>query len=183
MCHIELEDPQFFALLSQIDEEVALRAQAQGCPCGGVLHQAHYPRKPRGCSSEAREHCSLRFSYCCSVCRKRTTPASVRFLGCFVYLSVVVVLSSARRAGLSSSEQRWCQHLSINHRTLRRWQQWWRERFVRTPFWQARCARFMPSVDALALPTSLLQRFAHADCALLSFLRFLAPLGRAAHAL
>jgi len=49
VCHIEPEDPQFFALLSQIDEEVALRAQAQGCPCGGVSHQAHYPRKPRGC--------------------------------------------------------------------------------------------------------------------------------------
>lgn len=54
MCHILLNDPKFFALLLRIDCELAQQCQAAGCPCGGTLHQANYPRKPRGCPAQAR---------------------------------------------------------------------------------------------------------------------------------
>jgi hypothetical protein len=45
VCPAILESPTFFAVLLHIDEA----ARAEGRPvCGGVLHRADYPRKPRG---------------------------------------------------------------------------------------------------------------------------------------
>lgn len=98
MCHILLQDPKFFQLLLRIDIDLAAQTLAGKCPCGGVLHKADYPRKPRGCPIEVRADYASRFSFCCSRCRKRSTAMSVRFLGRRVYLSLVVVLLSARRA-------------------------------------------------------------------------------------
>ena len=46
----------------------------------GPLHQAHYERKPRDAPLIWMEEKS-RFSFCCGHCRRRCTPASVRFLG------------------------------------------------------------------------------------------------------
>ena len=43
-------------------------------------------------------------------------------------------------------------------RTLKRWQQWWLDNFVRGSFWKAARARFMPLVCEQRLPLSL-----HAD--------------------
>jgi hypothetical protein len=99
-----------------------------------VLHRADYPRKPRGCSREVRAGHASRLSYCCARCRKRATPASVRFLGRRVYLGLAVVLVSARLGQL----------LGVCRRTVARWRDWWREQFPRTPLWRAGCARFMP---------------------------------------
>ena len=86
-------------MLLRIDGELAAQCQAQGCLCGGVLHKANFARKPRGCPIEARADFESRFSFCCSICRKRTTSVSVRFLGRRVYLALAVVLMSVRRAG------------------------------------------------------------------------------------
>ncbi len=99
MCHTLLQDPKFFRLLLRIDEELAGQARAVGCACGGVLHRANYPRKPRACLSEVRADFESRFSFCCNRCRRRTTSKSVRFLGRRVYLALAVVLASARHAG------------------------------------------------------------------------------------
>jgi hypothetical protein len=33
--------------LFSVDQDVAETARRQGCPCGGRLHRADYPRKPR----------------------------------------------------------------------------------------------------------------------------------------
>lgn len=50
MCHAVLQDPDFFLFLLRIDEEFAAETRCAQCPqCGGVLHSARYPRKPRGC--------------------------------------------------------------------------------------------------------------------------------------
>jgi hypothetical protein len=177
VCHILLQDPNFLTLLCQIDEELASQVQSKGCHCGGTLHIANYPRKPRGCPVDARQAYSHRFSFCCAVCRQRTTPESVRFLGRFVYLTAAVILMSARRAGLTSNEQRWCESLGVGRRTLRRWQQWWRERLMQTRFWLAARAQFMPPVDIATLPDSLLDRFgASMNEALLPLMRFMKPL-------
>ena len=44
-----LQQPGFFQFLASIDIDLASRARIQGCSfCGGVLHSACYPRKPRG---------------------------------------------------------------------------------------------------------------------------------------
>lgn len=47
MCHAILQDPKLYCLLLFIDEDLAAQARAAGCACGGVLHGARYPRKPR----------------------------------------------------------------------------------------------------------------------------------------
>ena len=176
VCHALLQDPKFFLLLLRADEELAEELRAGGCPCGGVLHRADYPRKPRGCLSEVRADYQSRFSFCCSRCRKRFTSMSVRFLGRRVYLAVAVVLVSARRAE-SASASRLSGTLAVPLRTVERWRQWWGAQFPLTPLWRAACARFMPPVLAARLPASLLERFAGSalDC-LMRLLVFLSPL-------
>ena len=178
VCHVDLQRSQFFLFLIRLDEELADQAQCAGCSCGGVLHRANYPRKPRGCPTLAiREAFSSRLSFCCSRCRRRTTSVSVRFLGRRVYLGLVVVLCSARHAGQNTAAARLCEALAVPLRTLQRWRRWWREDFMQTPLWQAMCARFMPPVSAQGLPGDLLARFAgEATEALQRLLRFLAPL-------
>ena len=84
MLHRYLGDAKFWRFLQRIDEDTAAAAQSQGCVhCGGVLHRADYPRKPRGVARVLLgEGYERRLSYCCAreACRRRTTPESVRFL-------------------------------------------------------------------------------------------------------
>ncbi|MBV6271855.1 hypothetical protein KVP09_02840 [Alcaligenaceae bacterium CGII-47] len=172
-----LNDPRFFALLLHIDQELARECQSTGCPCGGVLHQANYPRKPRGCPREAREDCSSRFSFCCSRCRKRCTAQSVRFMGRRVYLTLAVVLRCGARAGSPATQARLGQVLAVSTRTLGRWRHWWTHHFPVTPLWRATCARFMPPVPTGDLPAALLARFVGSPPrALAQLLAFLTPL-------
>jgi len=178
VCHVQLQTRPFFRFLTRLDEELATQAQGAGCSCGGVLHRANYPRKPRGCPTLAiREAFSSRLSFCCSRCRRRTTSMSVRFLGRRVYLGLVVVLCSARHAGQNTAAATLCEALAVPLRTLQRWRRWWREDFMQTPLWQAMCARFMPPVSVQGLPGELLARFAgDGGQALARLLCFLAPL-------
>ena len=177
MCHAQLADPNFFRLLLRIDEELAGDTRARGCPCGGVLHRANYPRKPRACLAEVLADFVFRFSFCCGLCRKRSTSLSVRFLGRRVYLALAVVLGSARHAGQTPAAAQIGQALGVSGRTLQRWRQWWRQQFPLTPLWQAAGARFMPPVDLTLLPASLLARFAGpAAESLMHCLVFLTPL-------
>lgn len=174
MCHALLQDRSFFRLLLDIDEELADTARAAGCACGGALHRADYPRKPRGCLREFRAAFGTRLSFCCTQCRRRTTPSSVRFLGRRVYLALVVVLVSARRA---HPPPPLLAQLNIPLRTLQRWRQWWGEQFPLTPLWQAHGARLIPPLITATLPASLLDRFTgDAAAALAHCLRFLSPL-------
>lgn len=157
VCHVPLSDPQFFRFLIRIDEALAAAAQAAGCRCGGILHRANYPRKPRGCPRALRADYAMRLSFCCSQCRRRTTSQSVRFLGRRVWLSWVVVLGSTRPAGCGTATAL-CDVLSIPWRTLARWRRWWREDFVQTSLWRVLGARFLPPLAASRLPAGLLER-------------------------
>lgn len=103
VCHASLSNRHFYLFLIRLDEELAAQTRAAGCPCGGTLHCANYPRKPRGCPRWVRAAYETRLSFCCSRCRRRTTSQSVRFLGRRVYLGWVVVLCSARHAGQSTA--------------------------------------------------------------------------------
>jgi hypothetical protein len=179
VCHVDLQRSQFFLFLIRLDEELAAQAQCAGCSCGGVLHRANYPRKPRGCPNAAlRDAFSSRLSFCCSRCRRRTTSMSVRFLGRRVYLGLVVGWCWARLAGHNTAAAaRLCEALEVPLRTLQRWRRWWREDFMQTPLWQALCARFMPLVSAQGLPGDLLARFGgEAAESLARLLCFLAPI-------
>ncbi len=181
MCHAFLSDPNFYDLLFRLDEDLAGEVRGVGCACGGVLHSARYPRKPRGMRTALGEAYETRLSFCCARegCRRRRTPPSVRFLGRRVYLGAVVVLATALCHGPSpvrlAQLHKW---FRVSSRTLNRWRKWWREVFVRTPFWQAARGRFVPPLDTLTLPASLLKRFAGIErpTPLVQLLRFLTPL-------
>jgi hypothetical protein len=180
MCHSALLDSNFYSLLLRIDEDEAAKTRASGCiVCGGVLHSARYPRKPRGGPGDLSKACRFRRSFCCAICDKRHKPVSVLFLNRRVYLAAVVVLASALRSGLSGRRtDQLSGWIGVPKRTLERWRVWWLHDFVESPFWVNARARFMPPLEAATLPASLVERFGGADLAsqLLAALRFLAPL-------
>jgi hypothetical protein len=176
-----LVDDRFYHVLDSIDLELAQTARSKGCACSGVLHSARYPRKPRGLPGD-HQGAARRASFCCATCRKRTTPASVRFLGRRVYLGAVVVLATALQQGASPWRVKRLRELfDVSAQTLARWRTWWAEAFSVSTFWKAARAAFVPSVTASAAPSALLERFAgelHEQLAAL--LRFLSPLSTAA---
>jgi hypothetical protein len=173
---------RFWAFLFTIDQELAETTREQGCPCGGCLHRANYPRKPRGGPDKLPETYRLRLSFCCDRdgCRKRVTPPSVRFLGRKVYLGAVVVLISAMRHGPTPRRVGQLSALcGADRHTIARWQVFWREHFPQTPFWKVARARLVPTVDVVTLPLSLLAAFLrrrdpYAGWA--GLLRFLSPI-------
>ena len=154
----------------------------KACPCGGRLHRANYPRKPRGGPDDLPEQYHQRISFCCERdgCRKRRTPPSVRFLGRRVYLGAVVVLTSAMRQGPSPRRVRELSRLfGADRRTIARWQVFWWEHFPRTQFWKVARGRLTPAVEISSLPRSLLEAFLHNDDPCQGWgrlLRFLSPI-------
>jgi hypothetical protein len=175
-----LRDPKFYSLLLRLDHDHAEQVRGQGCACcGGPLHVADYDRKPRGGAPWLDEEFCQRLSFCCAACRRRTTPASVRFLGRRVYLAAAVVLVSALRMGLSARRvSRLHALLGVSGHTLRRWRQWWAEAFVQGAFWSQARGVFLPPLEAGSLPAGLLERFQGAERRerLLQCLIFLRPL-------
>lgn len=174
-----LADATLYEALLAIDRDLAESAQAGGCLiCGKRLHHADFPRKPRGGPASLGPAYDRRLSFCCAACRKRLTPASVRFLGRRVYLGVVVLLAGVLRQGPTPWRvTRLRDVLGVSVDTLRRWHRWWREAFVHTTFWKAAHARLVPAVEPTTLPRSLVERFAGDACAqVLATLRFLSPL-------
>ena len=177
VCHALLQNAKFHQILLRIDTELAEQTRVVGCLCGGILHRGNYPRKPRCCPFEVYGDFDWRYSFCCSICRKRTTPVSVRFLGRRVYLGLTVVLMSAGRTEATSAVANLSVEINVPALTIQRWRTWWAENFPLTPLWQAACARFMPPVELSLLPASLIQHFkGTAAESMLRFLLFLSPL-------
>jgi hypothetical protein len=101
----------------------------------------------------------MRLSFCCAEenCRRRCTPPSVRFLGRKVYLSVIVILATAMRHGLTSKRRKQLiEELDLWPQTLVRWRGWWRELFPTTRCWKTEQGHFIPPVDIRQLPGALL---------------------------
>jgi hypothetical protein len=169
----------FWSFLFSVDQDLAQRTRKKACSCGGRLHRADYPRKPRG-ADDLPEGYDYRFSFCCERdgCRKRLTPPSVRFLGRKVYLFAVVVLVSAMRQGPSPRRvHELSQLVGADRRTIARWQVFWREHVPQTPFW--RSARGRLPRPAEILPRSLLEAFLGGDNSCQHWgqlLRFLSPI-------
>jgi len=183
MCHAVLGTSNFWLLLSRIDEDLAAQTRARGCLfCGGELHSADYPRKPRGVAgSLLSEGCTRRLSLCCARdgCRRRHAPPSVRFLGRRVFLGAVVVLVTALAQGLTGRRVAALrEQFGVSERTLRRWQRWWREEFTATSLWKALRGRLMPPMPEAALPSGLLERCSgeNESSRLVALLRLLSPL-------
>ena len=103
--------PVVWGALKYFDRRIAEQAKARGCPrCGGILDWASFPRKPRGLEGLSAER---RLSLCCRSCRRRVTPASVRFLWKKVYVLLIVALEPVKRL------------FGIDRRTVGRWRRFW----------------------------------------------------------
>ena len=171
----------FWLFLFSVDRYLAQSAREKACSCGGRLHRANYPRKPRGAEDLPEEY-GYRFSFCCARdgCRKRVTPPSVRFLGRKVYLFAVVVLVSAMRQGPSPRRVRELSQLfGADRRTIARWQLFWQEYFPQTPFWKSARGRLPATAGLVLLPRSLLEAFLGGNDPCQPWghlLRFLAPI-------
>lgn len=169
-----LTNQELFQLFEKIDRDLAEQVHDEPCPhCGGALHWANYDRSPRG------QDKAIRFSLCCSKdgCRRRQTPASVRFLGRKVYRATGVVLLSAMNHGVSPNRIALLRKsLGVSRATLNRWRNWWLQDFVQSTFWKIARAFIMPTLSESALPSALCERFnAGAPAGLLNLLRFLRP--------
>jgi hypothetical protein len=176
-----LADGRLYRVLQHFDEDLAAEQRAGGCLlCGAALHASPYPRKPRGVPRELIADYDRRLSFCCarSGCRKRATPASLRFLGRKVYLAAVVVLIAALRCGPTPARLQTLKELAgVDRRTVMRWRAWWTRTLVDTPFWRAAAGALMPPVECAELPAALLERFAGSPRdRLLGLLRFLSPI-------
>ena len=162
MYHELPRSARLWSFLLAIDQELAETTRKEACPCGGRLHCANYPRKPRGTPVRLPKHECLRLSFCCDRdgCRKRTTPPSVRFLGRKVYLAAIVILVSAMRQGPSPRRVReLSERFGADARTIARWQTFWRAHFPQTPFWKTTRAHLVPVVNVARLPYSLVHAF------------------------
>lgn len=185
--HKLLADARFYAELLRIDRDLARAVEGARCPCGGPLHTADYPRRPRGGPADLEGH-GRRFSFCCGVmgCRRRATPPSVRFFGRRWFLAPVVVLVSALRHGVTKRRleavREWLGK-QVCRRTVERWRSWWLETFSASAHWTASRGSFVPPVAAKRLPQSLLERFVGGEQERLeAALRFLNPLTTASGA-
>jgi hypothetical protein len=151
---------EFFRRLEEVDEGVAQRVAAAGCPrCEGPLHRGDYARKPRGALiAPAGATSVMRFSLCCGRegCRRRATPPSLRFLGRRVYLGVVVIVASLVAQWLGTAEAS-RPVTGVPARTTRRWVGWWCGPFVETEVFLSVCARLVGlAVDEL--PASIVAK-------------------------
>lgn len=184
MYHELLRDATFWAFLFTVDQDLAKSCHGDGCSCGGRLHRANYPRKPRG-ADDLPEQYRYRLSFCCDRdgCRKRVTPPSVRFLGRKVYLGAVVILVSAMRQGPSPRRVGELTKLfGASRETIYRWREFWKEHFPKTTFWKLARARLVPVFEVTEFPRSLLEAFVGTGNdrdGWGQLLRFLAPISTA----
>jgi len=167
LSHGLLADPRLYDALFRFDDDLATEAHEGGCVwCGGRLHRANYPRKPRGSPAALGPDYDRRFSFCCDrdACRKRTTPPSVRFLGRRVYLAAVFVLASAMRHGITAVRAaKLTAWLGVSRRTLGRWRRWWLQTFVASEVWKRVCGRLIPAPAVDSLPASWLDAMGAMD--------------------
>lgn len=133
-----LKNPSFFYILLKLDQESANALQSKGCShCGGPLHIANYPRKPRGLASDLNaDDFAIRYSFCCGHCRQRHTPVSTLFFCRKVYSAAMIVIAAMIIQGATDFRVRALNALGIPKQTIYRWLAWWRNNFSQSQTWQ-----------------------------------------------
>lgn len=136
--HSILSDARVWAFLKRVDAAEAEACRAARCPrCGGELHSATYLRKPYGLAADLRDD-ARRFSLCCSVCRRRVKPPSVRFFGRRFYVGALFLVVSALAVAGGVRLPTVARRCGVPAATLKRWRHWWQEAFPLTREWRAK---------------------------------------------
>lgn len=178
-----LNRKSLFSLLYRIDLDLAEQARARRCTfCGGPLHYANYPRKPRGAPVELHAVFEVRFSLCCSRdgCRCRVLPPSVRFWGRRVYWAPVLLIVTSLRQGRNPdfTLERIRGIYSVWRSTVNRWKYYFRELFPQCIGYRGLAGYLIPPIQSSHLPKALLERFGNTfqepETALVNCLRTLA---------
>ena len=160
MFHIPDSKSSFYSFLQKIDQDTVAAMQATPCIfCNDQLDRADYLRKPRGVPDGIDEDFSVKYGLCCrrEGCRKRTTPASVRFYGRRVFLLFFMVLStSVSESGCS----RVAATMGVSRQTLANWRHFWREVFPQTALWRQKRGLLTFPPQPETLPGSLVEQLA-----------------------
>lgn len=179
LCKNLLSNSSFLSHLAEHDKEEADRLKGKSCSCcqEGVLHSASYPRKPRGLGFPLTLLNTRRISFCCSECRKRTTPPSLQFFGRKIYSSLIIILALLLRSrDPRETLSRIRGILGVSERTIERWRGWLLT-LLEIPEWKVMRQRLSPTFSLQKFPSSLLVEFQaegrdHMD-ALFNMMKFL----------
>ena len=173
----------FHAHLVRIDRQLADICANKYCVyCRGKLHQADYPRSPLGMPQLFRDQYMWRISFCCSTCRKRITPPSVRFFGRRWYPAPIHVFIAIMTSGINKRRIALIEKyfgIAVNESTWRRWRKWWRDEFVVTKFWSHAKGQIPPTNEIIQGPfPRVIFNFyrGNTEEKMLLFLPFLSPL-------
>lgn len=175
-------NPKFHQTLYAIDQDLALITHNSNCPyCNNVLHQANYPRSPNGMPNDQREYYELRFSFCCSHCRTRITPETVRFFGRRWHPAPAHILISALKVGINNKRLIQVQRhlgITVSLSTWKRWRLWWQNQFDETLYWKAaRGSLLAQPEDNSQIPRLLIECFSGSlSDRLVRLLKFLSPI-------
>ena len=178
-----IEKVSLFRILHRIDTDLCEQQRHKGCPyCGGPLHQSNYERKPRGGPENIPDEYLIRQSLCCGrpYCRRRTLPASCRFMGRRVYWGcvVLVVITLKQNRPDAASARKIKERFGISRKTLKRWIAYFRDEFPASIHWQRLRGRLVSRVSNNELPAGLinyfLKNFQSPQQALIGCLMFLA---------
>lgn len=143
-----------------------------------MLHCGDYKRTPRGHPPGFERHdgWNVRRSFTCSVCNKRVTPESSRFLGRKVYVAPVVTACAAANRNDANALAWQRKTYGLARHTLARWRAWWTTTFPRTRLFKALRGRFRAPVDERGLPETLLDLYGHTLDGLRNLLTDLLPI-------
>jgi len=150
--------------------------------CGGPLHYANYPRKPKGGPPDLDEAFEIRYSLCCGRegCRRRVLPPSVRFWQRRVYWAPVLFIATALRQGRHPDRtlEQLKSLFGVWRSTVNRWKHYFRELFPQSLAYRRSTGHLIPPIHSSDLPKALLDRFESAakgpEAALVNCLRTLA---------
>lgn len=176
-----LSNIKFHRFLTDLDGHLAEETRQKGCPhCGEKLNISNYPRSPFGVPTSFRVFYRQRLSLCCTSCRKRTTPPSVRFFGHRWYCSPIFMLFSTlmnkpRKNRLMALQREL--DLTISKQTLWRWHHWWKSYFPASAFWKQNKALMPEQGMRGPFPWAIIHVYSGPlEKRLIQFLRFLMPI-------